>query len=72
MSENDHKYHKPADSDIPDIQRIREKVIELENLFEEVCQADARSLAVAKTNLETARMWAIKAVVMRRPVDPNG
>lgn len=68
MAENDHKYHKPDDSQIPKIQQIRKAVIELEKLYEELCSADPRSLAVAKTHLETSRMWAIKSIVMEAPV----
>lgn len=72
MSENDHKYHQPSEEGIAKIQRVRQAVIELEKLFEEVSTADPRSLAVAKTNLETARMWAIKGIVMTSPVDEKG
>jgi hypothetical protein len=72
MSENDHKYHKPDEAGIEKIQRIRQAVIDLEKLYEEVSTSDPRSLAVAKTYLETSRMWAIKGIVMQHAVDPKG
>lgn len=67
MAENDHKHHVPAPEDIPTIQEIRQATIEYEKLIDKYAN-DPRSAAVAKTNLETARMWAIAAIVKPRPV----
>lgn len=67
MTANDHKHHIPNEDDIPKIQAIREKTIEMEALFDELCPP-GRDLSLAKTNLEQARMWAIAALVKPRPV----
>lgn len=67
MAENDHKHHVPSPSDIEGIQKIREATIAMDALFAEICPA-GRDLALAQTNLEQARMWAIAALVKPRPV----
>lgn len=66
MSEHDHKHHVPSPEDIPAIQAIRNATIEYEKLIDSLCPP-GRDLSLAKTNLEQARMWAIAAIVKRRP-----
>lgn len=66
MSENDHKHHVPNPEDIPKIQAIREATIQYGLLIDAICPP-GRDLSIAKTNLEQARMWAIAALVKRRP-----
>lgn len=68
MSKNDHLNHKPDAEGIAKIERIRSAIIALETLLDEVVPA-SRELAVAKTNLEQVRMWAVKGAVMQYPVD---
>lgn len=46
------------------MERIKDKAEELLAAFEDTpgCEVDGRQMALAKTNLEQAVMWAIKAI----------
>lgn len=59
-------YHKPSEKGLVTITTLREAFSALHDLIEEKCPA-SREKAVAITNLETAAMWAIKAVVCNDP-----
>lgn len=66
MSAIDHQYHPGKPEDTEKFEAIRNKIIETEALFDQVCPP-GRDLSLAKTNLEQARMWAIGAIVKPRP-----
>lgn len=59
-------YHKPSDDGLTKINALREKFSDLQRAIEEICPA-SRQRSVAITELETAAMWAIKAVVFNDP-----
>jgi hypothetical protein len=59
-------HHDPSDESIAKIRILREKFSELQDAIDQ-CAPPSRERAVALTNLETAAMWAIKAVVMNDP-----
>lgn len=59
-------YHKPGESGLEKITRLREGFSELAALIEATAPG-SREKSVAITNLETAAMWAIKAVVCNDP-----
>lgn len=56
-------YHKPSEQGIVNIQSIREGFDNLHTLLEQAAP-HSRELSVALTHLETAAMWATKAVVV--------
>lgn len=60
-------YHKPSSAGFEKITDLREGFSALKTIIETVCP-DSRHKSVAITELETAAMWAIKAVVFN---DPN-
>lgn len=64
MPKADHLNHTPRPEDIPAIEQIRSKLIETEELFDELCPT-GRDLSVAKTKLEEARMWAVKSIALQ-------
>jgi len=55
-------YHKPSDGGLAAINELREQFSALAATIERVCPP-SRQKSVAVTELETAAMWAIKAVV---------
>ena len=59
-------YHKPSDDGLEKITKLREGFSALANLIKETAP-DSRQKSVALTELETAAMWAIKAVVFNDP-----
>jgi hypothetical protein len=59
-------YHKPSARALEAITEIREAFSTLHFKLGEVAPA-SRELSVALTNLETAAMWAIKAIVVNDP-----
>lgn len=59
-------YHKPSASGVEKIAALRRAFSELHDKIEELAPS-ARERSVALTNLETAAMWAIKAVVCNDP-----
>jgi len=59
-------YHKPSEDGLAKINELREAFSELHDKI--VLRApQSRELSVALTQLETAAMWAIKAVVCNDP-----
>jgi hypothetical protein len=59
-------YHKPSADGLARITVLRETFSAAQRVIEEQCPA-SRQRAVAITELETAAMWAIKAVVFNDP-----
>ncbi len=59
-------YHKPSAAGLEKITQLREAFSVLYDLVSKITPS-AREKAVALTNLETAGMWAIKAVVYNDP-----
>lgn len=59
-------YHKPGAGGLEKITALRKAFSELHDKIEELAPA-SREKSVALTNLETAAMWAVKAVVCNDP-----
>ncbi len=59
-------YHKPSDDGHRRITRLREDFSRVKASIERNCP-ESRQRSVALTELETAAMWAIKAVVFNDP-----
>ncbi len=59
-------YHKPSPDGLERINALREGFSTLKTQIESTCPA-SRERSVAITELETAAMWAIKAVVFNDP-----
>ena len=59
-------YHQPSPDGLDRITRLREGFSALQRLIEDVAPT-SRQRSVAVTELETAAMWAIKAVVFNDP-----
>jgi hypothetical protein len=59
-------YHKPSESGVEKIARLRKAFSDLDDLISELAP-NCREKLVALTNLETVAMWAIKAVVCTDP-----
>ena len=59
-------YHKPSPDGMKRINALRQAYSVLMQVIETECH-DSRHKAVAKTELETSAMWAIKAVVFNDP-----
>lgn len=59
-------YHKPSAAGIDKIAKLREAFSQLDDLITELAP-NSREKSVAITQLETAAMWAIKAVVCNDP-----
>lgn len=69
MSDTFRKNFAPlSDQQKAEMQAIKEKAEELEELFNKSVQREPRLMAVAKTNLETSVMWAVKAVTTEEKV----
>ena len=60
-------HHKPSEEGLARIRDLRSAFSEIHDLIERVVPS-SRERSVALTELETAAMWAIKAVVLN---DPN-
>lgn len=60
-------YHKPSAESLETIRQLRERFSLLHDAIERLCPA-SRERSVALTELETAAMWAIKAVVCNDPL----
>jgi len=60
-------YHKPSDDGFVRITNLREAFSIVKNAIEDNCPP-SRHQSVAITELETAAMWAIKAVVFNDPL----
>lgn len=66
-------YHKPSTEGLAKINALRAAFSDVERAIRAHCP-DSRQKSVAITELETAAMWAIKAVVFNDPaseVDPG-
>ena len=59
-------YHKPSDTGIAKIRKIREALSQLHDLIEAECP-NSREKSVALTQLETTAMWTIKSAVCNDP-----
>jgi hypothetical protein len=59
-------YHKPSDDGLARITKLRVAFSVVKREIEHTCP-ESRHRAVAITELETAAMWAIKAVVFNDP-----
>ena len=74
MAKDNHLYMKPTQEGLDKIARLRAKVIELDDLIDELMDGGysdgndlggGRSAALAKTKLEECRMRAIEAIVRK-------
>jgi hypothetical protein len=59
-------YHQPSAAGVEKVARLRKAFSAIEDLIEELCPG-SRERSVAVTELQTAAMWAIKAVVANDP-----
>jgi hypothetical protein len=59
-------YHRPSPAGFAKITALRLAFSETKAIIEQTCP-ESRHRAVALTELETAAMWAIKAVVFNDP-----
>jgi hypothetical protein len=59
-------YHKPSDDGMKKITELRAAFSQVKRVIEATCPP-SRQTSVAITELETAAMWAIKAVVFNDP-----
>jgi hypothetical protein len=59
-------YHQPSPDGLTKITALRLAFSETKAIIEQTCP-ESRQRAVAITELETAAMWAIKAVVFNDP-----
>lgn len=59
-------YHKPSDKGLEKINQLREAFSDVAKMIELYCP-QSRQKSIAITELETAAMWAIKAVVFNDP-----
>lgn len=59
-------YHKPSPTGLESITKLREAFSSVKGFIEVLCP-QSREKSVALTELETAAMWAIKAVVSNDP-----
>lgn len=59
-------YHKPGAASLEKITKLRRAFSEIDDVISELAP-QSREKSVALTQLETAAMWAIKAVVCNDP-----
>ena len=59
-------YHKPSPDGLNTITGLRKAFSSVHNLIENIAP-ESRERSIAITHLETAAMWAIKAVVFNDP-----
>ena len=71
MPRTDHLNHKPDEQGIKNLETLRQKFIELDELIDSLAPA-SREKSLAYTNLEQSRMWAVKAIVMQYPAQEIG
>lgn len=64
--EKPYAYHKPSDTGLEKITRLRRWFSETDRLVKELCPA-SRERSETITLLETTAMWAIKSVVINDP-----
>lgn len=60
-------HHKPSEDALDRIRVLREAFSELHQMIVLTVHGPSRERAIALTELETAAMWAIKAVVCNDP-----
>lgn len=60
------QYHKPSELTLPKITELREAASNFSELIEKLVPP-SRERAIAQTELESANMWAIKAIVINDP-----
>lgn len=60
-------YHRPSTTGLEDITHLRNGFSDLKQMIETLCRP-SRERSIALTGLESAAMWAIKALVFN---DPN-
>lgn len=73
MASENHLYYRPTEEGQRKIETLRAKVIELDDLIDELLPDDrtlpgSRAKAIAKTKLEEARQRAIEAIVRNHAV----
>ena len=74
MSKDNHLYYKPDADGMKKIEQLRLKVIELDDLIDELVGSDikfphvGRPTSIAKTKLEECRMFAVSAIVRKHAV----
>jgi len=66
MTRKTYAYHKPSELGLEKIAVLRAAFSDLHDTVEQLAPA-SRERSVALTELETAAMWAIKAVVCNDP-----
>lgn len=66
MTRKTYQYHKPSNDGLERITQLRQNFSMLHDLIEQVAPT-SRERSIALTELETAAMWAIKAVVCNDP-----
>lgn len=66
MIDKPYAYHQPSPDGLTRITKLREVFSAVERAIVDVCP-QSRQRSVAITELETAAMWAIKAVVFNDP-----
>jgi len=60
------QYHKPSELTLPKVTELREAASAYHDLIEKLVPA-SRERSIALTELESANMWAIKAIVINDP-----
>lgn len=73
MAKENHLYYRPTQEGMDKIERLRAKVVELDDLVDELTaspnvpqnSAVGRSVSIAKTKLEECRQRAIEAIVRK-------
>lgn len=64
-------YHRPSEEGMESITRLREAFSAIHAVIQDSCPG-SREKSIALTELETAAMWAIKAVVYNDPASVSG
>lgn len=64
MAKEQHISYKPSKEGAEKIERLREAVIALDDLIDDLLPNNSRDKALAKTHLEDSRMRAVIAIVM--------
>lgn len=59
-------FHEPSEGGKEKIKQIRQAFTNIDSLVKELCP-QSRELSIALTEIETAAMWATKAVVINDP-----
>lgn len=70
MSKQDHLNHKPTAQGIELIEKLKSKIIELDEIINTV-MVNGREKSLALTKLEECRMWAVKGIVFSNTESVN-